>query len=85
MAHKKGKRSAQQRRAAKVQARQERLADDEARRERHARLVVERAGDLRYVQQELTPDGGRVIGWDRRTPGTKTSLMEMPSRIWWRC
>ena len=60
----KGRRSPGQRRAAKAKARQQRLAEQESRREQHARLVVERAGDPRFVQREPLPDGGRVIRWD---------------------
>lgn len=56
------------RRAAKVRSRRRRLAEEEAARERHARLIVERAGDPRFVQQE-TVSGGREIRWDAATPG----------------
>lgn len=60
----KDRRKSGQKRAAKVKARQQRLADQEAARERHARLVVERSGDLRFVQREQLPGGGRALGWD---------------------
>lgn len=55
------------RRAAKVRARRRRLVEEEADRERHARLIAERAGDPRYVQQEADL-GGRTISWDPGTP-----------------
>jgi hypothetical protein len=54
-------------RAAKVRSRRRRLAAEETARERHARLVAERAGDPRFVQQE-TFSGGRTIRWDPETP-----------------
>ncbi|MFI6098148.1 hypothetical protein ACIA8G_21520 [Lentzea sp. NPDC051213] len=70
----KDRRSPGQRRAAKAKARQQRLAEQESRREQHARLVVERAGDPRFVQRERLPDGGRVVRWDPGTePGTQIS------------
>jgi hypothetical protein len=56
------------RRAAKVRSRRRRLAEEEAARERHVRLVAERVGDPRFVQQE-TVAGGREIRWDADTPG----------------
>lgn len=37
-------------------------------REEHARLVVERAGDPRYVQRRLTADGRRQVTWDPDSP-----------------
>jgi hypothetical protein len=55
------------RRAAKVRSRRSRLAEEEAARERHARVVAERAGDPRFIQQETFP-GGRTIRWDSETP-----------------
>lgn len=64
----KGRHSSGQRRAAKVKSRKQRLAEQEAARERHARLVVERSGDPRFVQQERRPDGGRIIQWDQDSP-----------------
>lgn len=60
----KGRRSPGQRRAAKAKARHQRLVEQESRREQHARLVVERTGDPRFVQRERLPDGGRVVRWD---------------------
>lgn len=60
----KDRRSSGQRRAAKAKARKQRLAEQESRREQHARLVLERAGDPRFVQRERLPDGGRVVRWD---------------------
>lgn len=69
----KGRRGAGQRRAAKVKSRRRRLAEDEAVRERHARLVVERADDPRFVQQETFP-GRRRVRWSPETPtGAKLS------------
>lgn len=70
----KGRRSPGQRRAAKAKARQQRLAEQESRREQHARLVVERAGDPRFVQRERLPDGGRAVRWDPNSEaGTQIS------------
>lgn len=60
----KGRRSPGQRRAAKAKARQHRLTEQESRREQHARLVVERAGDPRFIQRERLPDDGRVVRCD---------------------
>ncbi|ANZ35875.1 hypothetical protein BBK82_07040 [Lentzea guizhouensis] len=70
----KDRRSTGQRRAAKAKARQQRLAGQEFRREQHARLVVERAGDPRFIQRERLPDGGRVVRWDPESvAGTRIS------------
>lgn len=73
MGSSKGRSRSGRRRAAKVQSRRRRLAEEEAAQERHARLVAERAGDPRFVQQETFP-GGREIRWDAETPaGAKLS------------
>ncbi len=47
-------------RAAKNRARKARLAADERRREEHARLVVQRNNDPRYVQRQVDPESGDV-------------------------
>jgi len=57
-----------QKRAAKIQARQQRIAQDELRREEHARLVVGRSGDPRFVQRTNHPDGSATVRWDVDTP-----------------
>lgn len=57
-----------QKRAAKVKARQRRLAQEEAVREQHTRLVVDRAGDPRFVQRSVGPDGEMSLRWDPDTP-----------------
>jgi hypothetical protein len=60
------KRAPRQRRQTDERARaeQRRLARQELEREEHARLVVERAGDPRFVQRVTTPDGGAAPTWD---------------------
>jgi hypothetical protein len=57
-----------QKRAAKVKARQQRLAQEEALREQHARLVVDRADDPRFVQRRIGEDGSASLQWDPNTP-----------------
>lgn len=47
-------------RADKNRTRKARLAADERRREEHARLVLERHGDPRYVQRGVDPSSGDV-------------------------
>jgi hypothetical protein len=54
-------------RAAKVKSRQRRLAHEEVRREEHARLVIERAGDPRFVQRRVAEDGSVTLRWDNAT------------------
>jgi hypothetical protein len=60
------KRTPRQRRQAQDQARaeQRRLAQQEREREEHTRLVVERAGDPRFVQRVALPGGGAALTWD---------------------
>jgi hypothetical protein len=60
------KRTPRQRMQAEQQARaeQRRLAREEQDREAHARLVVERSGDPRFVQRTTTVGGGAVVTWD---------------------
>ncbi len=63
------KRSPRQRAQAEQRRLQERrLARDERDREAHARLVVERSGDPRFVQRTTTRGGGAVVTWDPDTP-----------------
>jgi hypothetical protein len=57
-----------QKRVAKVKARQQRLAQEEVLREQHARLVVDRADDPRFVQRRIGEDGSVSLRWDPNTP-----------------
>ncbi|MFD6516375.1 hypothetical protein [Rhodococcus sp. NPDC060176] len=57
-------------RARKVMNRQRRLAEQEAARERHTRLVVERSGDPRFIQQTATSTG-RKLSWTDQTVGAE--------------
>jgi hypothetical protein len=52
-----GKKNSQKR------AERRRLAASAARREKHVKLVVDRQGDYRFVQQTRTPEG-RTLTWD---------------------
>ena len=65
------KRTPRQRRQAQDQARaeQRRLAQQEREREEHTRLVVERAGDPRFVQRVALPGGGAALSWDPDSEG----------------
>ncbi|WP_143707975.1 hypothetical protein [Gordonia terrae] len=47
-------------RADKNRARKARLAAEERRREEHARLVLQRTDDPRYVQREVDPSSGDI-------------------------
>src|SRR5258705_691185 len=60
------KRTDRQRRQAEQRARTARrlTARDEVEREAHARLVVERPGDPRFVQRHRMPDGSTTWTWD---------------------
>jgi hypothetical protein len=60
------KRTPRQRQQAERRARAQRrqLAREEADREAHARLIVERSGDPRFVQRTRLPDGGASLTWD---------------------